>query len=98
VHAVLKSGESGRYGWIVVGAIFLTLGIVYGVWYSCSIFFVAFLREFGRGFAAAAQIFDRTGSYRAALWVAFGLAALAPALLWIVAPRRPHPPPGRRRQ
>jgi MFS family permease len=41
----------------------------------------------------AGQIFDRTGSYTAALWVALGSAVLAPILMWIVAPRRPHPPP-----
>ncbi|MBI4734875.1 MAG: hypothetical protein HY766_02245, partial [candidate division NC10 bacterium] len=44
----------------------------------------------------AGRIFDGTGSYAGALWVAFGMAVLSPALLWIVAPRRPHPPPGRR--
>jgi MFS family permease len=36
-----------REGWIVVGATFVTLGMVYGVWYSYSVFLVAFLREFG---------------------------------------------------
>jgi hypothetical protein len=46
VHAALKSGEGDRSGWIVVGATFVTLGMVYGVWYSYSVFFVAFLREF----------------------------------------------------
>jgi len=41
----------------------------------------------------AGRIFDQTQSYAGALWVAFASAVLAPALLWIVAPRRPHPPP-----
>jgi predicted MFS family arabinose efflux permease len=52
----------------------------------------------GAAFGAwvAGQIFDRTGSYTVALWVALGNAVLAPALMWIVAPRRPHPPPGRK--
>ena len=36
-----------RRGWIVVGATFVTLGLVYGVWYSYSVFLVVFLREFG---------------------------------------------------
>jgi MFS family permease len=44
----------------------------------------------------AGQIFDQTGSYALALWLALGNAILAPALMWIVAPRRPHPPPARR--
>jgi MFS family permease len=43
----------------------------------------------------AGQIFDRTGSYTVALWVALVNAVLAPALMWIVAPRRSHPPPKR---
>ena len=42
---------------------------------------------------AAGGIFDRTGSYALALALAAVTAALAPTLLWIVAPRRPHPPP-----
>jgi MFS family permease len=51
----------------------------------------------GAAFGAwvAGQIFDRTGSYTVALWVALGNAVLAPALMWIVAPRRPHPPSNR---
>ena len=42
----MKSEGNIRSGWIVVGATFITLGMVYGVWYSYSVFFVAFLREF----------------------------------------------------
>ncbi len=41
----------------------------------------------------AGQLFDQTGSYMVALWVALGSAVLAPILMWVVAPRRPHPPP-----
>jgi MFS family permease len=45
---------------------------------------------------SAGEIFDRTGSYAAALWLALVMAMLSPALLWIVAPRRPNPPPAQR--
>ena len=45
---------------------------------------------------SAGEIFDRTGSYAAALWLALVMAVLSPTLLWIVAPRRPNPPPARR--
>lgn len=45
---------------------------------------------------SAGEIFDRTGSYAAALWLALVMAVLSPTLLWIVAPRRPNPPPGTR--
>src|SRR5262245_6201989 len=41
----------------------------------------------------AGRLFDLTGSYGWALPVAAGMALLAPGLLWIVAPRRPNPPP-----
>jgi len=42
----------------------------------------------------AGWIFDATGSYALALPIAAAMALLAPALLWVVAPRRPNPPPG----
>jgi MFS family permease len=41
----------------------------------------------------AGRIFDATGSYALALPIAAGMALLAPALLWVVAPRRPNPAP-----
>jgi MFS family permease len=42
---------------------------------------------------AGGAIFDATGSYAAALWVAAGLTILSVILVWAVAPRRPNPPP-----
>ena len=44
----------------------------------------------------AGQIFDLTGSYAMALWIGLAMAVVSPGLLWVVAPRRPNPPPGRR--
>jgi MFS family permease len=53
----------------------------------------------GLGTAAGAwaggMIYDLTGSYAAAFWGAFGLICFSCALLWVVAPRRPNPPPAR---
>ena len=46
----------------------------------------------------AGRIFDGTGSYALALWVALGMAVVSPALLWVVAPRRPNPPSAQRRR
>lgn len=43
----------------------------------------------------AGLIFDATGSYALALPIAAATALLAPALLWVVAPRRPNLPPAR---
>lgn len=47
--------ESNR-GWVVVGASFVTMTLLYGLWYSYSVFLVALLREFGwsRGLLAGA--------------------------------------------
>jgi MFS family permease len=47
---------------------------------------------------AGGKIFDLTGSYIAAFWGALGLICFSCVLLWIVAPRRPNPPPGRHAQ
>jgi MFS family permease len=41
----------------------------------------------------AGKIFDWTGSYTGALWVALASAIIAPAMMWVAAPRHPHPPP-----
>jgi MFS family permease len=41
----------------------------------------------------AGRIYDWTGSYAGALWMALASALLAPALMWMAAPRHPHPPP-----
>ncbi len=41
----------------------------------------------------AGRVYDMTGGYAAALWVAVGMAVFSATLLWIVAPRHPHPPP-----
>ncbi len=53
----LSAGESRR-GWIVVGATFVTLGMVYGVWYSYSVFLVAFVLEFGWSRSLVAGVFS----------------------------------------
>jgi MFS family permease len=41
----------------------------------------------------AGKIFDVTGSYAWAMGVALAAAIAAPILMWVAAPRRPHPPP-----
>ncbi len=45
---------------------------------------------------SAGEIYDHTGSYAAALWLGLVMTVISPALLWLVAPRRPNPPPSRR--
>ena len=39
----------------------------------------------------AGKIFDWTGSYTGALWMALASAIIAPAMMWVAAPRHPHP-------
>ena len=46
------------YGWFIVGASFVSLGLTYTVWYSFSVFYVALLEEFGWSRAASAGIFS----------------------------------------
>lgn len=46
------------YGWIVVAAAFVVLGLNYSVWYSFSVFYVALLEEFGWSRAASAGVFS----------------------------------------
>jgi predicted MFS family arabinose efflux permease len=44
----------------------------------------------------AGTVFDASGSYAVALWVGLAMALITPALFWLVAPRRPNPPPAGR--
>ncbi len=55
--------------------------------------YVAICLGIASGAWGAGKIFDVTGSYAAALWVALAMAVVSPVLLWLVAPRRPNPPP-----
>jgi hypothetical protein len=41
------SGRQERLNRIVVAITFVTLVVIYGVWYSYSVFLVALIREFG---------------------------------------------------
>jgi MFS family permease len=43
----------------------------------------------------AGKIFDWTDSYALALVMGLVASLVAPALMWVAAPRRPHPPPAR---
>ncbi|HYJ99023.1 MAG TPA: hypothetical protein VEX14_13255, partial [Burkholderiaceae bacterium] len=43
--AVLSADEP-RYGWVVVWATFVALGVIFGVAYSFAAFFEPFTREF----------------------------------------------------
>ncbi len=53
--------DRSAYGWIIVGVSFITLALSYGIWYSFSVFFVAFLREFGWSRSVGAGAFSILG-------------------------------------
>jgi len=46
------------YGWVIVGASFVTLALSFGIWYSFSVFFVALLKEFGWSRSTGAGAFS----------------------------------------
>lgn len=54
----MKDKVSLHSGWYIVGFSFVTLALVYGVWYSFSVFFVALLKEFGWSRSVGAGAFS----------------------------------------
>ncbi len=56
-HVLIKQNRL-FYGWIIVALSFVNLGIIFGIWYSFSVFFVAILDEFGWSRAATAGVFS----------------------------------------
>lgn len=45
-------------GWVMVGLAFINLAVVFGIWYSFSVFFLALVQEFHWSRAVAASIFS----------------------------------------
>jgi MFS family permease len=43
----MKEKDHSNFGWVIVGVSFIILALAYGVHYSFSLFFVAFLKEYG---------------------------------------------------
>ena len=54
----MKDRTTFQFGWIIVGVSFVTLALVYGVWYAFSVFFVALLNEFGWSRSVGAGAFS----------------------------------------
>lgn len=55
-----NNGESQLYyyGWVIVGISLLNILVFYGIWYSYSVFLVAFTREFGWDYTKASSVFS----------------------------------------
>ena len=48
----------GYYGWVIVGVSLLNLLVLFGIWYSYSVFLVAFTNEFGWDRTTTSSIFS----------------------------------------
>lgn len=58
---VPAEGEEPRYGWVVVGASFTALALIFGVSYSFAAFFESFAGEFGASRAEVSLVFGLSG-------------------------------------
>jgi MFS family permease len=76
----LKTSEA-PYAWVVVGACFVALGVIFGVAYSFAAFFESFAHEFAAQRADVALVFGLTGL------VYFGLGAVGGILSDRLGPR-----------
>jgi MFS family permease len=75
----VKNNKALNFGWFIVGFSFITLALVYAVWYSFSVFFVALLKEFGWSRSLGAGAFSlfiilssMTGPFMGAMVDRFG--------------------------
>ena len=62
-------------GWVVVGAAFVTMALLYGLWYSYSVFLVALLKEFGWSRSVTAGAFSTFALVHAGVGPFFGPVA-----------------------
>ena len=54
----MRAKTTFHFGWMIVGTSFVTLALVYGIWYAYSVFFVALLKEFGWSRSTGAGAFS----------------------------------------
>ena len=54
----MKKENTFHFGWVIVGVCFITLALVFGIWYAFSVFFVALLKEFGWSRSVGAGAFS----------------------------------------
>ncbi len=71
----MRTSRNETWGWVVVGASFVTMGLLYGLWYSYSVFLVALLREFGWSRSVTAGAFSVFALVHAAVGPFFGPVA-----------------------
>ena len=61
VSAAPQADEEPRYGWVVVGASFTALAVIFGVAYSFAAFFESFAAEFKASRAEVSLVFGLSG-------------------------------------
>ncbi len=66
------SASESHWGWVVVGASFVTMALLYGLWYSYSVFLVALLEEFGWSRSVTAGAFSTFALVHAGVGPFFG--------------------------
>lgn len=69
------SPDEPRYGWVVVGACFSVLAVVFGVSYSFAAFFESYAREFGAQRADVSLVFGLSGLLYFSLGAIAGMLA-----------------------
>jgi nitrate/nitrite transporter NarK len=77
-----ESSGCPRRGWIILATTFVNLTVIYGVWYSYSVFLVALVREFGWSRSLV------TGAFSCLSLIHGGLGPVIEGILRRVGPRR----------
>jgi MFS family permease len=70
--ACMTKHREDAWGWVVVGASFVTMALLYGLWYSYSVFLVALLKEFGWSRSVTAGAFSMFALVHAGVGPFFG--------------------------
>src|SRR4030095_11342554 len=68
-----RSGHQGSIPWVVIGTVWITLAITFGLYFSFPVFFVALVEEFGWSRGATAGAFSLSSIVQGVLSPVVGL-------------------------
>ncbi len=77
-----RNKNSIFYGWVIVGCVFITTFVAFGIAYSFAAFFASFQQEFGAKRGEVSVIFSLSG------FLYFGLGALSGPVADRIGPAR----------